>query len=609
MQDISTANSATVTDTLSPNNTLIGQMLAALAQDVSTQGTAASTNSVISALAVSAVAGSQTANNNISAKDSAAVLLQVLTAFATSGSASTVQAISSAIAQTGTGASQPTSDAVTAAMISAAKTSGALVQYIAEGASTNPIVVSQAAYGGTDGFVKTVAFDVEGSTLDIANMATGLAGTAGFTPEQVATDLTNGAEKDYATIADTLAGDYPILSANIAAAVSASAGVTAVSGPDAIRYKIATDVITTTGSNYEVAVSGSVAATLASTADKPVLAVDVLKAAATNTTLAPQIADAIALTVPDSDSSLATDLDAIAAAVGKQVPGSVIATATSVEQIALNGSADPVVTGTAFGNGFMGLSLPAVVQIAYVASLDQTVAEAGNVGVGVAQLSKVESSITETGSVAATVAAAATEFLIPGDSINPAVDDNNYSYYTVAGAFGTVAPINSKIAADLGGLANALAAGLQESGTAGEVATGLATGKGAQNQAAAAVAYNLAIGMINQGFSSNTEKYIIALAQAVATAQPQAVADIYGYIAEALEQQPSWTTADIKNTLYGSATGTFATAKATSLVGTLEAITPSTYNTDIGTADGNLGIFAGGDGTYVTADETPVVNF
>jgi len=256
--------------------------------------------------------------------------------------------------------------------------------------------------------------------------------------------------------------------------------------------------------------------------------------------------------------------------------------------------------------------LPVVVQIAHVAALDQTVAVAGNVGTGVAQLSKIESSLTETGSVAVTVAAAATEFLIPGDSINPAVDDSNYSYYTVAGAFGSVAATNSKIAADLGGaggIASALAADLQESGTAGEVATGLATGRGAQNQAAAAVAYNLAIGIIDLGYSSNTSKYVIALAQAVATAQPQAVADIYGYIAEALDQEPSWTAADVNTTLFGSATGTFATAKTGSLAAILEGISSGAYTADIAAANGDLGAFAGGDGTYVTADETPIVNF
>jgi len=209
------------------------------------------------------------------------------------------------------------------------------------------------------------------------------------------------------------------------------------------------------------------------------------------------------------------------------------------------------------------------------------------------------------------VAAAATEFLIPADVTNPAVDDNNYSYYTIAGDFGTVATTNSKIAGDLGGaggIASALAAGLQESGTAGEVPTGTATGKGAQNQAAAAVAYNLSIALINQGYSSNTAKFIIALSQAVATAQPQAVADIYGYIAEALNAS-SWTTAEVNSTLYGSSTGTYATAKSGSLASDLDAIDGGIYATDIGTANGELSLFAGGDSTYVTADETPIVNF
>jgi hypothetical protein len=176
-----------------------------------------------------------------------------------------------------------------------------------------------------------------------------------------------------------------------------------------------------------------------------------------------------------------------------------------------------------------------------------------------------------------------------------------------------VAAVNATIAKDLGGtggIASALAAGLQESGTAGENAfSPSAPSRGAQNQAAAAIAYNLAIGMIDLGYSSNTSKYVIALAQAVATAQPQVVADIYGYIAEALDQEPSWTTADVNTTLYGSATGTFATAKTGSLVAVLEGISANAYNADILFANNNLSLFSGGDATYVTADETPIVNF
>lgn len=275
-----------------------------------------------------------------------------------------------------------------------------------------------------------------------------------------------------------------------------------------------------------------------------------------------------------------------------------LATATSVEQIALTGSADPVITGTTFGNSFMALSLPTVVPIAALAAADQTVAEAANVGVGVGQLSKVIAVPSLTGSVAFAVAGAATEFLIPSSPTDLPTADNNYSYYTVAGAFASAFAGNSKLPADATAIAGALAVGLQ----------GQTGATGAQNQSAAAIAYDLSEALINLGYSSKNAGYIQALSAAVAAVDPQAVADIYGYVAEALKAS-SWTTAQVNETLYGGALLTFATQSGTNLVSALEAATSNAYNTDIGTANGELAGFGGGDGTYVTADETPIVNF
>lgn len=628
VQDISSDNAPSVVDTLAPGNALDGTMLAALAQYVASYGNAASTNSVIAAMAVAAVAGSQDipAMNNNLGKDSAVVLLPVLSEFATSGSISTVQAIASAIAQTGTASSgQPTPDAVTAALITAAKTNGTLVQYIIQGAATNPIVVSQAAYGGTDGFVKTVAFDIEGSTADITDIANGLAGYTGFTPEQVATDLVDGAEKDYVTISDVLAGLYPTQSASIAGAISSGTSISALpttAAADGIRYKVAADILGTAGvgATYAAAVSGSVGATIATNADRTVLAEDISKTYAAQGT---PIADAIALTVPLSDTTLAVDLDSIAAGVIKEAPATLTTTATSVEQIALNEGTDPVITGTSFGNTVMGLTggLPVVVQIAQLAAADQTLAEAGAVGTGVAQLAKVEASLTTAGSVAATVAAVATEFIIPGDTVNPTVDDNNYSYYTIAGYFGTAAAANAKLALDLGGAGGAtggtgsiaydLALGLQESGTAGEAAFAPSSyARGAQNQAAAAIVYDLSTGLIAAGYTSTTAKYLQSLAAAVATVDPQVVADIYGYLAEAVKAS-SWSAANQALFLYGKATYTSASqATATaSLVGVLEAASGGSYDPDITAADGELANFTVDATAYMTWDETPIVNF
>jgi hypothetical protein len=630
VRDITTDNVLnSVLDGLAPNDALDSTMLQALAQYASGFGNAAGNNSVIATLAVQAILGSETLPSNDLAKNHAAVVLATLQYFAGSGSASTVQAIASAVAQNGTGSGEPTPDLVTSALITAAKTGTTVIEEIIQGAATNAPAVT--ALGGTDTFLKTVAGELAGSASDIGDIATGLAElSSSFTPVQVATDLTDGAEKDYATIAETLAGEFPSLAPNIAGVMSNSTSVDALAAPDGVRYKIALDILATVGvsSTEAAAVSGSVAAPITVNADRVTLAEDV---AAVYQSQGAGIADAISNTVATSDATYVSDLDAVAAGVIKKAPATILTTSTSVEQIVLTGSGDPVITGTTFANTVQGLTggLPVVVAIAQVAAADQTVAEAGSVGALTAQLKDVVSSVTVTGSIAAAVAAAATETILPTglNNPNPMVDDSNYSYYTVASAFGSYSA-NTKLLPDFGGtastssltgvegsIANALAADLQQAG--------ISLANPAHNQAAAAIAWDLITQLLADettanSYSSKSAGYIEAIAQAVVAADPAAAADVYGYAAEAVElaaaaAPTTWTAKDGTN---NTVLNVFLLAlqtdveDAVTLADSADAATINPVVSSVYTSGSNnqLTEFSAGDGTYITADETPIIN-
>jgi hypothetical protein len=118
--------------------------------------------------------------------------------------------------------------------------------------------------------------------------------------------------------------------------------------------------------------------------------------------------------------------------------------------------------------------------------------------------------------------------------------------------------------------------------------------------------------LIAAGYSTNTGKFLQSLASTVAGVDPQAVADIYGYLAEAVKTS-SWTTANQNLFLYGKATDTILDFTAAgSLVGDLEsaqATAGGTYDSDIVAADSVLGTFTVSGTPYATWDETPIVNF
>jgi hypothetical protein len=597
IQDLCTPSAA-----LAPNDALDGTMLEALSQACLTSGSAIGS---IPQLAVKAIAG---AVDNTVPKDVNLVVQPTLDQFYGSGSASEVEAIASAVAQSGTaGALAP--DVLTAALITGAKTTGTLVEQIAIGATLNTGVTADPTYGNADTFVKDLAADLIGSSFDIQYVALGLAGSGGLNnPVEVAGDLGNGAgAKQYATIGDTLAGQYPTQSAAIAGAVAGSAGVTT----DAIRGKLAIDVLATAGvgSTYAAAVSGSVGAFISTDADKTSFAESIAK---TYNADATPIAVAVGDTInAGTDSSFIASLDAIAAGVAKTVTSATVTTATAVEEVALSDSGDPVATATAFGTSFTGTPA-AVVGIAYTAAKGQSVGESGTVGLTIATLAKVVTSPSLTGSVAQQAAAAAAQYTIPGDPYNVTNDKNNYSYYTVAGIIGSQTS-NAKLALDFGVIGGDLAAGLLQSGSSGE------TG-GAANQAAAAIVYNLiAQGLNSSTYSKTNAAEILAIAEAVATAQPSAAADIFGYAAEAVELaaegQTTWaakngTGTNLSVLIAGLQSGIESAASAdSSQSAAIDAAVSSVYTSSSNNILSDFDLTTQSVMTTTQADETPIVNF
>jgi hypothetical protein len=573
-------------------------MLAALEQAASTSGTAAINDTVLGDIAAKAAV----TDPATTAKTEATITLSTLQAFLTTSS-TTVRDIAAAIAQTGTNSANPAPDAVVAALDAATRTTGStLIEYISQGTVSDTNITSLVAYGGTDGYITHLATDLESSNYDTTYVATGLANYDGITPESVATDMTTGAgSKQAINIAQTLSDLFPSQSANIAGAVSAVSALT-----DATRLKVAEGVLSslaTSGSLYAAAVSGSVSATDTVQADKAALA---SKVAPLYSATAAAIADAVAKT-NSADVSFANDDLVIAEDVAKAVTASTVLTATSVEEIVLNGSADPVVTGTSFANGFVA-TLPAVVGIASTAASGLSALTSGTIGLAIDSLSKVVTVPALTGSVALAVADAASAALTPGGLNFP----GNFPFYTVAGVIGSGGGV-SKLPGDFSAIAGALAGPLLGQ-------TGV---NGAENQGAAAIAYDLANQLLQLGsdaYNKTNIPYIEAVMDAVIAQDPEAAAIVYGYVAEAVKEAAQtgalWTAAHSGGggtneaftlaALLTDAQGAVTTAESG------DSALATTINNNVVIASGTLSLFAtGGSATLSTAaaDETPTQNF
>jgi hypothetical protein len=197
----------------------------------------------------------------------------------------------------------------------------------------------------------------------------------------------------------------------------------------------------------------------------------------------------------------------------------------------------------------------------------------------------------------------------------------------VASAFGSYSA-NTKLLPDFGGtastssltgvegsIANALAADLQQAG--------ISLANPAHNQAAAAIAWDLITQLLADettanSYSSKSAGYIEAIAQAVVAADPAAAADVYGYAAEAVElaaaaAPTTWTAKDGTN---NTVLNVFLLAlqtdveDAVTLADSADAATINPVVSSVYTSGSNnqLTEFSAGDGTYITADETPIIN-
>jgi len=640
---VSGVDSPNSTIAWSPSDTLRGTVLLALTQAASTS----STSAYSTIPAVAAAAGFTEITQKPKIID--AVIAPTLNYFyavsstetgATgSNTVATIQGISSALGLDGTAATSGTNPAaIVAGLINGVGANKTLAGYIIQGAATDSTLTSFSDYLTADKFITSVAGYLTTSGSYIADVATGLAGYQTFTPEEVGGDLANGTgSKQTVNIAETLALLYPSQAAAIAGAVTGATPTTALT--DANRLAVATGVLSTlqtsssSGLTYAAAVSGSVAATDAAATsatlakDKATLAKTVASVAAYSST-ASAIADAVAAT-NGADATFETDDLLIAQDVAGAVSASAVETATSVEQIALGEpNSGAVLTGTTFAAGFQKTNLPAVVEIAYTAAASTgtsgsngSVLTSGSIGVDVALLASVVTSPAVTGSVAAAVATAATKYTVPiFGSENQTDANNNYSYDEVAFLFGT-AGHNASLVKDFGGLgpatytgniANSLANDLLDAGTA--------VSGSAQNQAAAAIAYDLVNAIVSSTYSATTAKYIDSIVEAVVTAQPAASADIFGYAAEAVIEAATGSTTWGKLTDNVSVLQTFLdglesdvntaataadSAQSTAISAALSSVWLSSSN---GAGNTITTTFAGGDGTYITADETPVTN-
>jgi len=632
-----------------PNNAMQATILLAIEQAISTSGTSAySTLGDVAGAASGAVI-----NTGAKAKSINAVVNSTLAYFyaisstttgpTASAAIGTIKAVANRVSESGTDAGTvTTTDQVAAALITGALTTGTLVQEIAQATATDLNIINAPAFAGPDKYIAALGGDLDGSAFDTTQMATGLADyvattTGTFTPVQVAGDLAAGAgTKQGVNIGQTLAVLYPTQSAAIAAAVTAAVPASAgLDFNDSARLKVLLGVLSalqtssSTGAAYSPTVSGSVAATDSVIADKAALAKAV---AAAYPTTAPQMAADVAATNTTSDSSYVSDDLVIAENAAKGTGVNVVTTATDVEEVALGYAADPVATASAFATGF-GSTPAAVVGLAYTAALSSgtavgatvqgapgnSVAESGSVGVTVALLSKVISVPSLTGSVALAVAEGATKTLLPFDPQDNNTRWTNYSYYTVAQIFGTQAA-NAKMVADYSAIAGDLAGNFANQTILGQYETTGTTG--ATNQAAAAIAYNLVSAILdvpaNDTYSSKTVGYIGSIAEAVAAADPQAAADIFGYVAEAVNLaeggQSSWTAKGNLNaailTIQGDInTGVSGSADLNGVPSAaITAVVSGLYTSGSSNQLATDG-FPLGDSTVAQADETPQVNY
>jgi hypothetical protein len=529
-----------------------------------------------------------------------------------------------------------TGNALVVADILTAKTivgTPALVQAVAQGAASNPIAYPSSTQ---DQFLTSLAFSLSNQKVLVPQIATDLYNYDSLTGPELSGDLSLGAPKLDVAISGTLTQLDYAQSASIAYA-SAKAVAGTAGANDKLIIPIAEAVIGLDGSNgfaaQAIATSGSLGLltapglSVAVKGDKVLLTTAILtKSGSGIQPFATQVALAIGDTVTDVAASLPTDLTNIAGAASSAQPSSAVTTATSVEELALGQGTDPVITGTAFGSTFIGLkNNTAVVAIASTAAAStsglaagntspNSILESGSVGASIDSLKSVYASIALTGSVASAVAQASTFYVVPG-SFEQAVDNNNYQYYTVASVFGQAG------FAIAGTKASGLGAdyGLTVKGNGVGYALGLGVENASGNQAAAAIAYDLAIQAIQANATGGNSALVSQIAQAVATAQPGAVADIFGYIAQAVTD--AWGTAAADKFLWGSGkTNSASSPAANTLVAILEGI-PGTsgFKSDIVTAAGDIVAAVSDPGlfqlngaavvSYVTADETPVVNF
>jgi hypothetical protein len=576
-------NVCTTSSALSVNDALRGNILAAVAIDASAVPNASTS---IPALAAAAAGTDSAKASNVSV-----IVQPVLAEFLLSGSASTVKAIAAKVAELGNSSSNPTPDALAAALITGAKTTAALVDDIAEGTATDSAITGNSAYGNADGYVAALAHDEKGSATDITLITDSLAATAPFTPVETGSDVATGASSLVTTIANDLAVLYPAQSANIAAAVANTSGVTS----DSTREKIGEDVVlalTTSGSTYAVAVSGSVGALLTTNPDKAAFAESMAKE---STSTAAGIADAVALTIPSSDTSILPDVALVAVDVVKGVASSAVTTATSVEQIAINDGAPLSTTAVTFATDFVATpsSVPA---IASIASAGQNALVSGSIGLAVDEISKVAGTANLAGSVALAVATAAT----PTNAGGSAADDFNNNLYTVADIFATQSQSTSALLKIDASVAGALAGAVQ-----GGTVNG--SGNGA-NQAAAAIVYDFTMNLASLPYSSNNAAAITAIVEAAVLANPTFAADIYGYAVDALDTFASsgWTATNDKVLTPYLATLESDVKGVSTVVSNPNS---AAIDSDVTLSGTDQALFAGGDGGLVTADETTVVNY
>lgn len=384
-------------------------------------------------------------------------------------------------------------------------------------------------------------------------------------------------------------------------------------GNDKDIEKIAKDVVADVPGDG-IAIAGNLGSVV-SGSDKAVFAKDVAKLDGTDGV---GIANAVGATVSSSDAAPVTELIGIALDVNKEDAGSLAITGTSLAQRAVNlVPASVLTTATAFAEAVAKLEPADIAQITGIAASHSTVtgSAAISIGLAVATDKKVigagPSTVAAALLASATAAGASSTPIAAGVNGAGASNPVDSAVFEAAAQYAAVAATNSKVAKADDAVVSALAGaavnpGLNASGN---------------NQAAAAIVYEF----INQGLTvsllnaTKGEAAFVPFVDDVVAANPTSAADIFGYAIEDLNAEATgstWTkvahgaTKDTLQLFETALQGDVITTGTTADPGQAANITAAVNQVLLSaTAGGTLADFAGGDGTVVTADESPVVNY